>query len=401
MKEYKWIHPNVDFYHVDKNSPTAITVLNSGDLCLDFYKYANSFYEAAETITTYLVTEAANRKDIAKLDIWYYALLYLYRQSLELLLKSIIFQSVTDMTDRKNIVANVRHDLKQAFEKLVEVKSISWERSENGKWLYEFLSDIAFIDNASDMFRYPFGNNLKVLFDKQTHISLVATYYNMDKAFEIINGIYLTGLITEHTIKGCEPKLIIEGGHYFQQSVVGYKYHERAFYPYFSAYSEAGNFLKEKIISDCNPNLFMPMCYLYRNAIELGLKRIIIEDSHFEQDKALKIIEKKKHSILGLWNGVSQELEENPHIPEEKQDFEDAQRYVEIFHNIDCKSDMFRYPCDRDMKIYFSSPTMLDIENVASCFEEFCNFLDGVDGLLGQIRDYEAEMETEMASYVD
>lgn len=145
----------------------------------------------------------------------------------------------------------------------------------------------------------------------------------------------------------------------------------------------------------------MPMCYLYRNAIELGLKRIIIEDSHFEQDKALRIIEKKKHSILGLWNGVSQELKENPHISEEKPEFEDAQRYVEIFHNIDCKSDMFRYPCDRDMKIYFSSPTMLDIENVASCFEEFCNFLDGVDGLLGRIKDYEAEMETEMASYGD
>lgn len=40
-------------------------------------------------------------------------------------------------------------------------------------------------------------------------------------------------------------------------------------------------------------NLFMPMCYLYRNAVELGLKRLIIEDSHIDNSKALKIVRKK------------------------------------------------------------------------------------------------------------
>ncbi len=42
MKEYKWIHPNVDFYHIENRS-TVITVSNSGDLRLDLYKYANNF----------------------------------------------------------------------------------------------------------------------------------------------------------------------------------------------------------------------------------------------------------------------------------------------------------------------------------------------------------------------
>ena len=40
---------------------------------------------------------------------------------------------------------------------------------------------------------------------------------------------------------------------------------------------------------------------MYRNAVELGLKRIIIEDSHIERTKALKILRRKKHSLLGLW----------------------------------------------------------------------------------------------------
>ena len=49
------------------------------------------------------------------------------------------------------------------------------------------------------------------------------------------------------------------------------------------------------------------------------------------------------------------------------------------------------------MQVYFSEEKILDIENVASCFEELCNFLDAVDSMLSEIKDYEAEM----ASYYD
>lgn len=38
-----------------------------------------------------------------------------------------------------------------------------------------------------------------------------------------------------------------------------------------------------------------------------------------------------------------------------------------------------------------------DVKNVASCFEELCNFLDAVDSMLSEIKDYEAEV----ASYYD
>lgn len=401
MEDYKWIHPDVDFYHVDKSSLTVIVISNSEDLAFDFYQYANNFFDAAESIMLYLLTEAAGRKDIGKLDVWYFALLYLYRQSLELILKSVIFQLVTNKVSQKDIISNVRHDIRQAFDKIVDLKHISIESSENGIWLLNFLSDISRIDNSSDMFRYPFGNDLHVLFSDQTHISLLATHFNMNKAFQIIDALYNTGAITEEIIEGNEPKLIIEGGSYYQQSVVGYKYHERAFYPYFSAYSETAAFLKEKIISEKKTDFFMPMCYLYRNAIELGLKRIIIEDSHFDQEKALKILRKKKHSIVGLWNSVSEEFKNNPHVSEDRLTLEDAQKYVQTFHDIDCQSTLFRYPCDNDINIYFSTPTTFDVENVASCFEEFCNFLDGVDGLLGQIKEYEAEMAADFGPYED
>lgn len=141
----------------------------------------------------------------------------------------------------------------------------------------------------------------------------------------------------------------------------------------------------------------MPMCFLYRNAVELGLKRLIIEDSHINSFKALRIVRKKKHSILGLWNSIADEITEYADAPEDDTTLDDSQRYIETFHNFDQSSDLFRYPCNKNMEPFFLDKKKFDVENVASCFEELCNILNGVDGMLSAVKEY----ETEMASSYD
>ncbi len=42
--DFKWIRPNMSLYHIDKNCPFPITLLNSGDLADDFNKYAEDFF---------------------------------------------------------------------------------------------------------------------------------------------------------------------------------------------------------------------------------------------------------------------------------------------------------------------------------------------------------------------
>lgn len=399
MENYKWVRSNMNLYHIAEDNKYIITVLNSGNLDVDFYNYARNFYDAAECVIHYLLEDASERQDIAKLDLWYFAMVYLYRQSLELMLKACIFQVVTDNPDRKDLVGKIRHDLKQSFDMLIKVKNLKIEDNENAKWLSEYLSDISRIDRESDMFRYPFGNNLKVLFERQTHISLIATHYNMSKAYSIIKGIYDTGCVPEKNYSSYQPQLIIEDGYYYQTSVVGYKFSKYSFYPYYSSYEEVGGFLKSMIL-DCNKNnLFMPMCYLYRNAVELGLKRLIVEDSHIVYSKALKVIGKKKHSILGLWNSIVDEIKKYANAPDDDTTMDDSQRYIEVFHNFDKSSDLFRYPCNKNMEPYFIEEKKFDIENVSSCFEELCNFLDGVDSMLSEIKDYEAEMASYYYDY--
>ena len=266
----------MDLYLIPENGKYTLELVNTGNLDEDFRNYAYNFYDAAELVVHYLAEEAALRHDIAKLDLWYFPMVYLYRQCLELLLKACIFQTVRDSNDRKNLVGEIRHDLKQAFEKLVEIRKLNL--NENAKWLLKYLSDISSIDRESDMFRYPFGSNFNVLFNKQTNISLVATHDNMNKAFAIVAELFLRGNFSEQVYKADKPRLIIEGGNYYQQSVVGYKYSEYSFYPYFSAYKEVADFLKKAIIDSNKPKLFLPMCYLYRNTVELGLKRLILEE---------------------------------------------------------------------------------------------------------------------------
>lgn len=387
----------MSLYHIDKNCPFPITLLNSGDLADDFNKYAENFFDAAESVIHFLGEEAAENGDIAKLDLWYFAMVYLYRQSIELLLKANIFKIVISEYDRKQIIGNVRHDLKQGYDELLELKGLEETDNANANWLWKYLTDISRIDKESDMFRYPFSNNLNILFDKQTHISLAATHDNMNKAYDILSEMYKTGHFTEQEYEAYSPQLIIEGGHYYQQSVVGYKYAQRSFYPYYSSYEEVGNFLKEKILKENKKEFFMPMCYMYRNAVELGLKRIIIEDSHIDRTKALTILQRKKHSILGLWNSIVDEVDQYSNAPDDDTTLVDTTKYIQAFHDFDKSSDLFRYPCNKKMEPYFLDAKKFDIENVASCFEELCNFLDAVDSMLSEIKDYEAEM----ASYYD
>ena len=142
--DFKWIRPNISLYYVDKNCLYPISLLNSGDLATDFNNYAKNFFNAAEIVIHYLGEDAAKNGDIAKLDLWYFVMVYLYRQSLELLLKANIFKTVNSESDRKSIIGDIRHDLKQGYDKLLELRDL--EYTDNANWLWKYLADISRID---------------------------------------------------------------------------------------------------------------------------------------------------------------------------------------------------------------------------------------------------------------
>ena len=131
----------------------------------------------------------------------------------------------------------------------------------------------------------------------------------------------------------------------------------------------------------------------YRNAIELGIKRIIIEDSCLNPVDALNKAWRKKHNLNELWKMINKytNISDDPVILDETKNF------VEIFSKIDKMYGWFCFPYDIDFNSYFPEEKKFDTDNISSCFEELCGFLDRLNSQL----DYKKEYETEINSYYE
>lgn len=397
LNEIDWIRPNADFKFLGKMKADTIILINSENLSEEFYNYSKMFNLAANKIIDYLLTTAKKNADIAKLDTWFFSTVYLYRQSLELILKSIIFKQVIEKREQKVLLSQVRHNLSECLEVILENLSVNEMNNmcENLLWIRTYFEDITQVDEQSDMFRYPFSNKMDILFKEQTHVNLVVLKQNMNTAFNIIKDMLVNGHGFIGNYQAYQPKLIVAGGNYYEQSVLGYKFSGKDFYPYFKSYQESANCLKDIILKENNESLFLPMCYLYRNAVELGLKRILLEDTNIPYDKALDIMRKKKHSVRGLWNAVEVEIDKNSNQSMNDITMECVTRYIQQLHDLDSSSSKFRYPVDKNFKIYFPKKITFSVSNIADCFNELCNFLDCVDDMLSDVREIEKEIQTE------
>lgn len=72
------------------------------DISLAFKEYSYNFFTAAHLIGSYLLE--TNLTDISKLDTYFFSLAFLYRHSIELLLKAIAFQQIKTTDDRAAFV---------------------------------------------------------------------------------------------------------------------------------------------------------------------------------------------------------------------------------------------------------------------------------------------------------
>lgn len=400
--ESVWPNEKRDFKYIPNGSIENIELFNSDNLEMEFYSYSVKFNSAANELLKNMILN----QRINILDTWYFPLVYLYRQSLELILKSISFKYILSKEDRKGFIEKVRHSLFECFKEIYVFldKDNSIINSKEVNWLFAYLENISDIDAQSDLFRYPFNNQGMKYFEKQTHLNLKALYYNMNLAFSMLSD-FLNNKVPFKEIH-YEPKLLIEGGTYYEQSVI-YRNISSNFYPYIQGYINSADYLKNVIVENNRiEELFLPMCYLYRNGIELSLKRILFDDCKIEFNKASKIVRKKKHSIQGMWNSIMNlakyELEHYSNAPDGDMTLVYVEEYIRQLHHVDETSDKFRYPIDKNLKPHFQNREKLDINNVSLFFKELFSFLDAVDGLLSQIREYEAEMEAEMrGNYID
>ena len=391
----------------------TVKIVPESDLEKSFYKYACNFHNAAHTVASFLL-ENEERPSISQLDTFVFPLVFLYRHSLELLLKAIGFRYIIDQQDRKGYIKDTYHNLFELLQAALKLQP-SATLSEECDWLQTFLNDFSLMDKESDSFRYPFhikcqyGNfSIERVFEKQTHLDLCKLANKFEAAFEIISLWYSRSNKETEDWKNLNPVFIEEGGGYYGQAVVGYGYKRQDYHPYVNGYIETAGLLRslmQKAQDTHNQSLvdsfFFPMCYLYRNSIELILKEVWMDDTRENLQLKLKCLNRRKHKIVGIWHKV-EEWDEK--VFNDKKN-EDAQKHFQFIEetceqlNIyDSDASRFRYPCDKNMKPYYKSLIMLDYDNIAHFMENLFSAIDCLDAELSARNEYIDEMESEMDS---
>lgn len=94
-----WEKDKFNFYDINCSKEDKIKIINNKQLEEVFYDYAKNYKEAARLIAE----DALESNNIATLDINFFGLAFLYRHSLELLLKAIGFKYIKAKKDRKKV----------------------------------------------------------------------------------------------------------------------------------------------------------------------------------------------------------------------------------------------------------------------------------------------------------
>lgn len=416
LKSLIYPEKDKDIKSFDKHSEYLVKVLSPFDLVNSLLEYSDYYYEAAHLITDFILN--SEHPSISKLDTYFFSIAFLYRHSLELGLKAIGFQYIRCDEERECFINETKHNLLSILDYILNIESVSKNKAEI-LWLKKYFMDMSKIDKDSDSFRYPFhiiwesdisyqqGRFIvQSIFDEQTHIDLIKFANKFEAAYEIIKRWYDKDLESAEEWKVLSTDFIEIGGYYYSQSVVAYGFDKNKFYPYIHAYLETANFLKWYMKNNCDSDgvipknhLFLPMCYLYKNCLELNLKAVLFEDTDKNFNDKCKIMMDRKHSIIGIWKEIKPYVEICAEASNEPEYIEVIEDYCNQIHNLDSDSSKFRYPMSNNLKPYFSRNTRFDFMNVGDYFEALNNVLDGIDSQLKYINDFKTELEAEYSDY--
>lgn len=405
------IKPNMRLLGVQSADTRKVKILKN-DIENDFLRYADMFHKAGKQIAIKLLNSADT--DIEQLDTFFFSLTFIYRHCIELMLKAVGFKCITAKRDRKMFIKDTFHNLEKIFQKVDCEYSVPMLANKKN-WLAGFLSDISSIDAASDSFRYPFHIHLtkdqqgkkqysvKRIFEKQTTIDLKKIVCKFEVAYHILLDWYHnTNQFNFNDYQNLSTTFLEDGAGYYSVSVVGYEYCKEDFEPYIDAYCETAGFLRDymenlfqegKYSEACE--YFIPMCYLYRNCVELAEKYVLFEIDNKTISEKCDTVLKHKHSVEGLWNAIEPEAKECRSAIRYPNTLSLLKSYCLEIHRLDPQAICFRYPINKNIDPLFVDNKRFDFGKVAAFFEGVINTIRGIGSELHEMNIFREERESE------
>ncbi|MFD6439015.1 hypothetical protein ACFWDG_04220 [Peribacillus sp. NPDC060186] len=399
-----------DYKTIELFKKHLITISHENNLSKDFYNMALNFKKAAREAAEFLV----NDPDIGKLDKVFFAVTYMYRQSIELIMKARVFQLIEAAHERKEFMTDTAHNLKRIYEVIEALTDEKYKTSDSLLWLKTFLSNISKIDRSSDSFRYPFriikdrlfeSYEFEYVFNERKDICLIKLINKLEIAFTLMQeqyelNVYSLSIQSESETKDHEiayesysTDFLEEGGDYYAKSVIGYEYNKSELYLYIQAYQAAADHLYvkavEQVVSGKESDqklaetFYLPICYLYRNAIELALKDLCFVTYGYTD--ALEVIHTRKHNLQSIWNRIKCHYPEYLNFDMPTDHKEEIDKALKLVHEADATSSKFRYPIDKNLNYYYTNNSRIhlayDYYNLRHC-------LNIIVGLTYKTRDY-------------
>lgn len=392
--EYVWIEKDKNIKDI-VNEEMKVYVKWSKKTDEDYLELSRQYMNASYIILKEIIEEQHNNN--IRYDMWFLPGVYMMRQAIELLLKAGLAVKGATKSELQGIFIANKHNVKELYNTFKDKYGIEELNEAEQTWLEKYLGDIELVDSSSDLFRYPFKDDFMQQYGGKAldvwHMGnkLIYCYSTLNKMIfgEWFNEVELD---FEEDPKFIHLAMTGVNNCYLWDSPWSDGFHKQV-----TGYSDVATFLFEKFKKSKGDALFYPIVFLMRNAIEIGLKRLL----HIQMEQGVDehIIRRKRNShwlYKDLWNSIKPMLvhysiEDNQ--KEETLDF--AERYIKALNSLDKNGDMFRYPCSYSNEYKFNDEEV-DVENFYGYLLGLFHFIDSCDSWLDNIKNYEMEMRSYM-----
>lgn len=391
MKDFVfcWPSSDMDFWKIN-NETTSVTIKWSGDCFEDYKTLSYQFYECGYKTFEEVI---GSGHDNIKSDMWFLTGIFLVRHSIELGLKALLCRALPRKRDIEDAFEACCHDVSMLFHKYTDARLENYLTEEERDWVIRYLESLEEVDKKSDMFRFPFEDEFLSKY-RDKFLDNVDVANNMLQCYALVKKCIERGIVTENDVfnEKLSPEFFAFASHGIGNCYLWQGISDEGFHVKVTGYSKVIDYIYwNRNIT--NEDKLYPLIFMFRNAIELCLKRLFY--SRVDNGVPLKVFNSKRKSHLikkDLWKNVK------PVIVKYGDDSGEDSKVIDIVEQmlneidaLDKKGDTFRYPTSYSLEYCFDNKK-LDLCNVYIYLKSIIIFLDACDCMLSVIAERESEM---------
>lgn len=282
------------------------------------------------------------------------------------------------------------------FQKYNNIGNENYLTNEEKEWMIKYLDSLEEVDSKSDMFRFPFEDEFLSKY-RDKFLDNVNVANNLLQAFALIKKCIQEGEILDKD--GFDNKLqrefFIFASHGIGNCYLWQRVSDEGFHVKVTGYSEVIDFIY-KNLSISKETKFYPLMFMFRNTIELCLKRLFY--SGVDDGVPLKVFysKRKSHFIKkDLWKNVKSVILKYANASGGDITVIDiVEQLIDNISSLDKNGDNFRYPTSYSLEYRFDEKN-IDLNNIYEYHKAIVNFLDGCDSMLDAIAEYQHEIKAE------